>query len=125
MIAVVPLNWYGVLLVVAALSAWVLTFPVRRIAMQIGYVAQPDERKVHQKVTPAAGGVAMFVAMLVAWAVAASIPALSPLFRGSSEPLGLILGAAAIFVVGTIDDLRPRPRWPARCWPPPSSTSWG
>ncbi len=48
----------------------------------------------------------MFVAMLVAWAVAASIPALDPLFRGSSEPLGLILGAAAIFVVGLIDDFR-------------------
>ena len=69
-------------------------------------MAQPDERKVHQQVTPAAGGVAMFVAMLVAWAVAASIPALDPLFRGSSEPLGLILGAAAIFVVGLIDDFR-------------------
>ena len=52
MSAVVPLNWYGVLLAVAALSAWVLTFPVRRIAVQIGYVAQPDERKIHQKVTP-------------------------------------------------------------------------
>ncbi len=102
----VPLNWYAVLLVVAAVSSWVLTFPARRIALQIGYVAQPDERKVHQRVTPEAGGVALFVAMLVTWAVAASIPALAPLFRGSSEPLGLILGAAAIFVVGLIDDLR-------------------
>ena len=83
------------------MSSWVLTFPARRIAVQIGYVAQPDDRKVHQRVTPQAGGAAMFVAMLVTWAVAASIPALSPLFRGSSEPLGLILGAAAIFVVGT------------------------
>jgi len=106
MSAVVPLSWYGVLLVVAGLSAWVLTFPARRIAVQIGYVAQPDERKVHQRVTPQSGGVAMFLAMLVAWAVAASIPALAPLFRGSSEPLGLILGASVIFVVGTIDDLR-------------------
>jgi UDP-GlcNAc:undecaprenyl-phosphate/decaprenyl-phosphate GlcNAc-1-phosphate transferase len=104
--SVVPLNWYGVVLVVAGLSAWILTFPARRIAVQIGYVAQPDDRKVHQRVTPEAGGVAMFVAMLVTWAVAASIPALSPLFRGSSEPLGLILGAAAIFVVGIIDDFR-------------------
>jgi UDP-GlcNAc:undecaprenyl-phosphate GlcNAc-1-phosphate transferase len=103
---VVPLNWYGVLLVVAAVSAWVLTFPARRMAVQVGYVSQPDQRKVHQRVTPAAGGVAMFVAMLVTWAAAASIPALSPLFRGSSEPLGLILGAAVIFVVGIIDDFR-------------------
>ena len=69
MSSVVPLNWYGVILVVAAASAWVLTFPARRIAVQIGYVAQPDDRKVHQRVTPEAGGVAMFVAVLVTWAV--------------------------------------------------------
>lgn len=101
-----PLNWYAVLAVVAAASSWVLTFPARRIAVEIGYVAQPDDRKVHQRVTPAAGGVALFVAMLVAFAVAASIPVLAPLFRDSSEPLGLLLGAAAIFVVGLIDDFR-------------------
>ena len=102
----VPLNWYGVVLVVAALSSWVLTFPVRRIADRVGYVAQPDERKVHQRVTPQAGGVAMFVAFLLAMSVAASVPALSSLFQGSSQPLGLVVGAAAIFVVGVIDDLR-------------------
>jgi UDP-GlcNAc:undecaprenyl-phosphate/decaprenyl-phosphate GlcNAc-1-phosphate transferase len=105
-VSAVPLNWYAVTLVVAAVSSWILTFPARRIAVQIGYVDQPDDRKVHQRVTPAAGGVAMFVALLVAWAVAASIPDFAPLFRDSSEPLGLILGAAAIFVVGLIDDFR-------------------
>jgi len=102
----IPLNWYAVLLVVAAAGTWILTFPARRIAVGIGYVAQPDARKVHQRVTPQSGGVAMFLGMLVAWAVAASVPALAPLFRGSSEPLGLLLGAAAIFVVGLIDDFR-------------------
>jgi UDP-GlcNAc:undecaprenyl-phosphate GlcNAc-1-phosphate transferase len=106
MTAGVPLNWYGVILIVAALASWVLTFPVRRIAGRVGYVAQPDERKVHQRVTPQAGGVAMFVAFLLALSVAASIPALSSLFQGSSQPLGLVLGAAAIFVVGVIDDIR-------------------
>jgi UDP-GlcNAc:undecaprenyl-phosphate GlcNAc-1-phosphate transferase len=102
----VPLNWYGVILVVAAAASWILTFPIRRIADRVGYVAQPDERKVHQRVTPQAGGVAMFLAFLLALSVAASVPALSSLFQGSSEPLGLVLGAAAIFVVGVIDDLR-------------------
>jgi len=103
----VPLNWYVVLLVVAAASTWILTFPARRIAVQIGYVAQPDDRKVHQRVTPQAGGVAMFLGMLLTWAVAASIPGLDQLFRGPSrEALGLILAAAAIFVVGLIDDFR-------------------
>ncbi|HEY5108154.1 MAG TPA: MraY family glycosyltransferase [Acidimicrobiales bacterium] len=107
MSAGVPLNWYAVLLVVAAASTWALTFPARRIAVQIGYVAQPDVRKVHQRVTPQSGGVAMFLGMLLTWAVAASIPGLDQLFRGpSSEALGLILGATAIFVVGLIDDFR-------------------
>ena len=101
-----PLNWYGILLIVAAVSAWVLTFPTRRLATRVGYVAQPDERKIHQRVTPQAGGVAMFLALLVSVAVAASIPALRSLFQGSSEPLGLVLGAFAIFVVGVIDDIR-------------------
>jgi UDP-GlcNAc:undecaprenyl-phosphate/decaprenyl-phosphate GlcNAc-1-phosphate transferase len=102
----IPLNWYAVVLAVAAVGSYLLTFPVRHLASEVGYVAQPDERKVHQHVTPQAGGVAMFLALLVAWAIAASIPALAPLFRNTSEPLGLILGAAAIFVVGVIDDLR-------------------
>ncbi len=106
MSTVVPLNWYAVVLVVAAAASWLLTFPVRRLAVQVGYVAQPDDRKVHQRVTPEAGGVAMVVALLVAWSVAASVPALAPLFRGTTEPLGLVLGAGAIFVVGLLDDLR-------------------
>ncbi len=106
MSTIVPLNWYVVVLAVAAIASFALTFPVRHISVEVGYVAQPDDRKVHQRVTPEAGGVAIFLAMLVAWAVAASIPALGPLFRNSSEPLGLILGAAAIFVVGVIDDFR-------------------
>jgi UDP-GlcNAc:undecaprenyl-phosphate GlcNAc-1-phosphate transferase len=104
--AAIPPYWYGILLAVAAVTTWVLTFPARRIAVNVGYVAQPDARKVHQEVTPQSGGVAMFLGLLVAIAVAASVPALSELFRGSSEPLGLLLGAAAIFVVGLIDDLR-------------------
>ena len=106
MIAGVPLEWYGVVFAVAMGVSFLATFPVRRIATRIGYVAQPDDRKVHQRVTPQAGGVAMFVALLVALSVAALIPQLRSEFQGSSEPLGLVLGAAAIFVVGVIDDIR-------------------
>jgi UDP-GlcNAc:undecaprenyl-phosphate GlcNAc-1-phosphate transferase len=105
-IAGVPLDWYGVVFAVAILVSFLTTFPVRRVATRIGYVAQPDDRKVHQRVTPQAGGVAMFVALLVAFSVAALIPQLRSEFQGSSEPLGLILGATAIFVVGVIDDIR-------------------
>ena len=102
----IPYGWYVVVLAVAALATWGLTYPVRALAVRVGYVAQPDARKVHQQVTPEAGGVAMFLGLLVAVSFAAFVPALDRQFAGTSEPLGLVLGAAAIFVVGVIDDLR-------------------
>ena len=106
MTGTIPLNWYAVVFAVAVVASWLLTFPARRLATVVGYVAQPDARKVHQRVTPEAGGVAMFLALLVAVCFAAFVHSLRGLFAGSSEPLGLVLGAAAVFVVGVIDDLR-------------------
>jgi UDP-GlcNAc:undecaprenyl-phosphate GlcNAc-1-phosphate transferase len=104
-----PLGAYALIAAVAAAVTYGLTFPVRRMAGRIGFCAEPDERRVHQRVTPYGGGVAMFaaflVAMLVAWMAPASL-GLRPLFQGSSEPLGLVLAAAVIFAVGLIDDVR-------------------
>ena len=65
---------------------------MRAIATRIGFVDEPDERRIHTKVTPNGGGVAMFVAFLVAIIVASRIPALHGIFQGSSEPLGVVLG---------------------------------
>lgn len=48
----------------------------------------------------------MYLGLLVAMIVASQIPGLSPVFRGSSDPLGLVLAASMIFVVGAVDDLR-------------------
>ena len=76
-------------------------FPIRRLAMRAGFVAEPDERRIHARATPYGGGVAMFLAFLVAIMVASQLPQLHGLFQGSSEPLGLVLGAAVIFVVGS------------------------
>ena len=48
----------------------------------------------------------MFLAFLVAMVVASLLSPLHQEFAGSSEPLGLLLGAAVIFGVGLIDDVR-------------------
>jgi UDP-GlcNAc:undecaprenyl-phosphate GlcNAc-1-phosphate transferase len=95
-----------VVALIAALGTYLVMFPVRRFATRVGFVAEPDERHIHTRVTPYGGGVAMFIAFLVAMLVASQLQQFQDLFRGSSEPLGLVLGAAVIFVVGTIDDLR-------------------
>jgi UDP-GlcNAc:undecaprenyl-phosphate GlcNAc-1-phosphate transferase len=95
-----------VVALIAALGTYLVMFPVRRFATRVGFVAEPDERHIHTRVTPYGGGVAMFLAFLVAMLVASQLQQFQDLFRGSSEPLGLVLGAAVIFIVGTIDDLR-------------------
>jgi UDP-GlcNAc:undecaprenyl-phosphate/decaprenyl-phosphate GlcNAc-1-phosphate transferase len=103
----VPSLWWYVLVGgIAAACTFVGTFPVRAIAKRIGFVDEPDERRIHKKVTPNGGGVAMFVAFLVAMIVASRLPAMGKLFVGSSEPLGIVLGCTVIVAVGVIDDAR-------------------
>ncbi|HTZ09503.1 MAG TPA: MraY family glycosyltransferase [Acidimicrobiales bacterium] len=101
-----PLGAYVAVAAVAAVGTFLVMFPVRRIAVRAGFVDEPDERRIHDRVTPYGGGVAMFLAFLVAVLVASQLHQLQSLFQGSSEPLGLVLGAGVIFVVGCIDDAR-------------------
>jgi UDP-GlcNAc:undecaprenyl-phosphate/decaprenyl-phosphate GlcNAc-1-phosphate transferase len=103
----VPPAWaYVVVGGVAAICTWVAVFPVKRLATRVGFVAQPDERRIHERPTPYGGGAAMFVAFLVAIMVASVVPWFHLSFQGSSEPLGVVLAAAVIFGVGLIDDAR-------------------
>jgi UDP-GlcNAc:undecaprenyl-phosphate/decaprenyl-phosphate GlcNAc-1-phosphate transferase len=91
--------------VVAALSTWLLTFPVRKMAMRIGAVVPPDPGRVHERPLPFGGGASMFAAFFVAMFVASHIKHFRPVFEGSSEPLGVMLAATIIFAVGLLDDL--------------------
>lgn len=82
------------------------TYATRRLAVRFSFIVVPDDRRVHETPTPTLGGAAMFLGLLAAMAVASQLPGLASAFRGDSEPLGLVLGAAVIFAVGTGDDLR-------------------
>ena len=95
-----------IVLAVATVGTWLLTFVARRLALRFSFVVMPDERRIHERPTPTAGGAAMFVAFLIAMVVASQIPQFRPVFRGNSEPIGVVLGAALIFAVGMVDDLR-------------------
>ena len=97
---------YAIVLVVAVAGTYVLCFGVRRLAVRFGLVVLPDGRKIHASPTPTVGGAAMFVAFLLAMGVAWRLPQFDSVFDGSSEPLGVILAATVIFLVGLVDDLR-------------------
>src|ERR1051325_5965839 len=97
---------YLIVLVVAALVTWLLTPAVRRMAIRLGAVVSPDARRVHERPTPTLGGAAMYGGFLAPRAVASVLPQFRPVFRGTSEPLGLLIGATTMFAVGALDDLR-------------------
>jgi UDP-GlcNAc:undecaprenyl-phosphate GlcNAc-1-phosphate transferase len=97
---------YAIVFAVAAGVTYVMTPLVRRVAVRVGAVVYPDERRVHTAPLPTVGGTAMFVAFLVAMGVAALLPGFRAVFTGSTEPIGVIVAAAIIFGVGFLDDLR-------------------
>jgi len=97
---------YSVVLAVAAVSTFLLTFVVRRLAVRVGAVSVPGPRSVHDRPTPSLGGAGMFLGFLLAMAVASRIPQFREMFDDSSEPFGLILAAGVMFVVGALDDFR-------------------
>jgi UDP-GlcNAc:undecaprenyl-phosphate GlcNAc-1-phosphate transferase len=97
---------YLVVLAVAAVSTWLATFAARRIAVACGIIEALSDRKVHTDPTPTAGGGAMYLGFLVAMVVASQLPQFRDVFQRSTEPLGVVLGASAIFAVGLLDDIR-------------------
>ena len=90
----------------AAIVTVLVTFLVRWLAPRIGAMAMPGARSVHADPTPTLGGAAMFAGLLVAMLVGSRLDQFDEMFAGSSEPLGILLAAGAMFVVGAVDDLR-------------------
>lgn len=97
---------YVAVMLVGALVTLVANRPARVISLRVGYTAQPDDRKVHQKVTPYGGGAAMLVGFCIALLVAFAIPSLHSVITSSHEMMGVLLAAGVIFVVGVLDDFR-------------------
>jgi UDP-GlcNAc:undecaprenyl-phosphate GlcNAc-1-phosphate transferase len=97
---------YGLIALVAAGTTFVLTPLVRLLAIRLGVVVAPAERKVHQHPTPTLGGVAMLVGVLVGVAVAWAMDDFGAVFDDASEMVGLVAAALVMCGVGVIDDIR-------------------
>jgi UDP-GlcNAc:undecaprenyl-phosphate/decaprenyl-phosphate GlcNAc-1-phosphate transferase len=97
---------YAAVMVIGAIVTMLADRPARVISLKVGYTAQPDERKVHQRVTPYGGGAAMFVGLCVALMAAVAITPLRQVITTSHEVLGVLLASGVIFVVGVVDDFR-------------------
>lgn len=97
---------YGISFGVALAVTLALTPLVRLLAVRIGAVVKPDERRVHQRPTPTIGGVAMFGGFAAGFVTAWQLGAFDEAFSGSTEPVGILAAAFVMLVVGVVDDLR-------------------
>jgi UDP-GlcNAc:undecaprenyl-phosphate/decaprenyl-phosphate GlcNAc-1-phosphate transferase len=98
---------YLIILVVSGLTSYVLNWLWKGFATRRGIIKYPGrDRDIHKVPTPNASGVAMFGAFLVVMLVAWIMPFFRGVFRDSSEPLGVVLGATIIVGIQFIDDLR-------------------
>jgi UDP-GlcNAc:undecaprenyl-phosphate GlcNAc-1-phosphate transferase len=79
---------------------------VWRLALRLGWVDHPSDRKVHPRPTPTAGGLAMFLGAMAALGVARVLPALAPLREASSGLEAAALAALVVAMVGLVDDVR-------------------
>jgi UDP-GlcNAc:undecaprenyl-phosphate GlcNAc-1-phosphate transferase len=96
-------------LIVGAVAAFVtlVTTPiVGAIARRVGWVVQPDDRRVHTMPTPDVGGIAMFLGFVAALGVAWQMESFDAVFQRNSEPLGVLVAAVIVFGVGLIDDIK-------------------
>ena len=60
---------------------------------------------MHDQPTATLGGASMFFGLLVGLVVASATDTFRPAFEGSSEPLGVVIAAGVMFLVGAADDL--------------------
>lgn len=83
-----------------------LTPVVRRLALQRGWVDRPDgQRKLHARVVPAVGGIAIAAGVAVGLAYMHGVQDLLP-FGFELPPPALWIGALAMVVAGFYDDTR-------------------
>ncbi|HJZ94740.1 MAG TPA: MraY family glycosyltransferase [Gemmataceae bacterium] len=97
------------LLFIGGLAAGLAFTPVaRRLGRRLGLVDRPDgRRKVHERTTPVAGGLAVFAAVILVlgvFGVAGRGPVAEEVREHAWELLGLLGGAAVICLVGVADD---------------------
>ncbi|MEE8672463.1 MAG: MraY family glycosyltransferase [Heyndrickxia faecalis] len=74
-----------------------LTPLIKKLAIRIGAVDKPNQRKVHMKVMPRLGGLAIYISFI------AGVLLLQP---DSSHSLPILLGSLIIVLTGIIDDIR-------------------
>ena len=94
-------------LIAAFVASILLTPLVKRLAFRIGAVDAPNYRKVHARIMPRLGGLAIFLAFLIG--VGLLYPFLisvTPRYTSEYSLVAIIIAACIIVATGVVDDMR-------------------
>ncbi|MFN3698954.1 MAG: glycosyltransferase family 4 protein [Dictyoglomus sp.] len=93
------------LIIFASLIISIILTPwIRKLALQLGAIDVPTDRKVHVVPTPRIGGLSFFLSILI----------VNIIFNRALIVEKIILGGSLIFLIGLLDDfieLKPRPKF--------------
>ncbi len=89
------LKVYGFPFLLAALISYILTPYVRVLAFKVRAVDRPDNRKVHKKIMPRLGGLAIYISFMLG--VIASMEL-------TRDVIGILIGGTLILAIGIMDD---------------------
>lgn len=90
------LSVYGFPFLLAMLVSYILTPYIKKLAFKIGAVDRPDNRKVHKRIMPRLGGLAIYIAFMIG--CIASLEMTWDIF-------GILLGGTLIVTLGVADDV--------------------
>ncbi len=89
-----------------------LTPIVRDVAVRLGAVDKPGERKIHRLPVPNLGGVSVFLSVCLTIFIAHELQLISGgVIFGVGEPTEILWGIVIVFLIGVYDDLNPVPPW--------------
>src|SRR5690554_6049283 len=94
-------------LVLAFFASIVLTPLVKRLAFRVGAVDRPSYRKVHARIMPRLGGLAIFGSFLIGYFILRPVEPISNAVEPAFIPIttAIIIGAFAIILTGVLDDI--------------------
>ncbi|WP_223592280.1 glycosyltransferase family 4 protein [Neobacillus bataviensis] len=83
-------------LILCFFSSILLTPLVKKLAFKIGATDKPNQRKVHQKIMPRLGGLAIYLSFIIGLLV---------MRPGGQYALPIIIGSIIIVITGILDDM--------------------
>jgi UDP-GlcNAc:undecaprenyl-phosphate GlcNAc-1-phosphate transferase len=95
---------YLLCLLAAAAVTYLLTPPVRSLALRWGFMAEVRDRDVHSAPTPRLGGLAMVGGIVAGLLLASKLPMMRSVFEGANTAVALLSGVAIIVALGIVDD---------------------